>query len=64
MRSRTVVDAEGRIYIPTKIRRLLNLTDWVKLKVEGDQLILTKSRSPIEEGYGIFKRKKRVTKKC
>lgn len=42
------VDKRGRMLIPAKIRRMLNIKSAVKLTVENDKLVLEPIEDPLE----------------
>lgn len=42
------VDAKGRIVIPSKIRRELDIRNIVKIKVEGDKITLKPIEDPLK----------------
>jgi AbrB family looped-hinge helix DNA binding protein len=57
--SESVVDQNGRVYLPKFIRKLLRLepNSLVEVAIDDDRIVLKKVHSIAEYGRGMFKRR-------
>jgi len=54
------VDANGRIYLPASVRRIIPWRRFI-VRVEGDRIVLTPVRPAVEKYYGVAGRAKYTT---